>query len=149
MATPRYRVARKTFIEPWIVQPESVIETNGPAGDHLIPLNDEAKAKMEEFYETKVDIKDEDGKVIRTVYPNRSKRPFDPGAPGVHHEVTLISDPPPDDTKFVESPTQERITSNPTAGPLMPAEPYSPLKAPAEPTADGTNIISAAPEKKV
>jgi hypothetical protein len=51
MATPRYLVLTPTFIQPEPLLAGDIIATDSTPGEHLKPLNKEAKAKMEAWYE--------------------------------------------------------------------------------------------------
>lgn len=57
-----YRVLQKTFIEPNLYEQGSVISYSGPPGPHLVPVDDEAKAKTRAWAEEN---------------PGVSLRPFD------------------------------------------------------------------------
>lgn len=47
---PEYRVLQRSYFSPETVEPGARIRYAGLPGNHLEPLNDAARAKMEEFY---------------------------------------------------------------------------------------------------
>lgn len=49
-ALPEYQLLQKAFFEPELLEPGTIVIFEGLPGPHLLPLNDAAKAKMEEFY---------------------------------------------------------------------------------------------------
>lgn len=55
---PKYRVLLRSFFAPHTVEPGTEILYEGVPGNHLEPLNDAARAKMEEFYTTEFPEKD-------------------------------------------------------------------------------------------
>lgn len=76
MATPRYKVLQTTFVAPHTLGPGSIIEMEGMPGDHLEPLNAEAEAKMEEWYNLEYDeVSDKGEKTGKKVKPNWQKKP--------------------------------------------------------------------------
>lgn len=103
MATPQYQVRDRCFIEPYLLHPGSIIETEGPPGPHLVPLNDEAKAKFEAWLTEEMPERDENGKLMKNadgtqrMYRPREKFRFampsaTPAEPPA--EMRLISGPP-------------------------------------------------------
>lgn len=120
----QYRVLRTTFIAPHKLKAGDIIETESPAGDHLEPLNDEAKKAMEVYYTKKVEVLDpETGKIVRTVYPNKDKRPVaqEDRAPAT---VSLVRREEFDEAPLV-GVTQERILAG-KPGELEPSEEPAP-----------------------
>ncbi len=89
---PMYRVRAPCFIAPHYLREGAVIRTTGEAGSHLEPLNDAAKAKMEEWYDKEYTVTDERGNVSK-VRLNTNKRPAQRAAiqPA---RVALVADPP-------------------------------------------------------
>jgi hypothetical protein len=55
MATPMYLVLADIFAAPEMIKTGSIIRTNAAPGDHLKPLNAEAEARMEEWYQEVVE----------------------------------------------------------------------------------------------
>ena len=107
MAVPRYRVLSDTFIAPMLIRAGSTIETDGPPGNHLDPLNPEAEERMEDWYTQEVLFYDEKGKKVKigetpegkpiwqTYQPHMEHRirRFEPGTAQI---ATVVSDPPRD-----------------------------------------------------
>lgn len=118
--TAQYRVLRAAFIAPHMLKPGMIIETDSPPADHLEPLNDEAKTAMEGYYNKKVEVLDEDGKVKRVFKPNEHKRPSIRDATEAA-TVSLISVEEYNE-KAVVGVTQERVLANKTEGEIQPSE---------------------------
>lgn len=100
---PQYTVRERCFIEPYLLHPGSVIETFGPPGPHLIPMNASAKAAMEAWYVEEVQEKAADGKMVKNadgtphmIRPHEQWRFLAPkeGPAEERQGVTIISGPP-------------------------------------------------------
>jgi len=103
MATPQYQVRDRCFIEPTLLHPGSIIETEGPPGPHLIPLNDEAREKFEAWLSEELPERDENGKLMKNADgTQRMHRPREkfrfalPSATPAEEpaSMTIISGPP-------------------------------------------------------
>lgn len=64
MAYPRYEVLTRTFIEPEMLAKGCIIEFEGAPGPHLFPLNEEAKARMESWYDEEYPFFDSEGEPV-------------------------------------------------------------------------------------
>ena len=73
---PKYRLAQKAFLGTRIYDVGTEYTTDELPGAHMVPLNDAAKARMEEFYSLEVEVLDKDfnptGKFVK---PNAQYRP--------------------------------------------------------------------------
>lgn len=103
MATPQYQVRDRCFIEPYLLHPGSIIETEGPPGPHLVPLNEEARAKFEAWLTEEIPERDDNGKLVKNtdgsqrMYAPREKFRFalpKDGPTEAPAEMTIISGPP-------------------------------------------------------
>jgi len=88
MALPRYKLTQDSFFPPHLIKRDSVIEWSGTPGPHMIPMNDEAEAAMEEYYRAN---------------PHASLNPVDGlrlqgGDPG---EMMLVDGPQADNTPVI------------------------------------------------
>lgn len=99
MAKPEYRVTERCFIAPHTLLPGAVIRTDmEPSGRYLEPLNAEAEAKMEKWYNKEYVTRDEKGNE-RVHKPNLLLRPFTRQEKAESRAtVELVSNPPPDNT---------------------------------------------------
>lgn len=141
MASPRYRVTRKCFIAPYLVEKGSVIETDGPGAAYLEPLNAEAEAKMEAWYNKEYPVANALGEITGSYKPNLAKRPATM-AQEVTQSVRLVSNPPVKDPKALIAASELQRPLQPDLVAMGESEP-----AP-QPTDDGTLIVSAAPPEK-
>lgn len=90
--TPKYRVREPCFIAPHYLRAGAIIYATGEAASHLEPLNEAAKAKMEEWYEKEYDVVDDKGNT-KKVKLNAGKRPAIRAAI-VPARASLVSAPP-------------------------------------------------------
>ena len=107
MATPQYTVLDKagTFIGSTLIPAGSVIETDGPPGPHLDPLNDEAKARMQTWYDEEYPLYDDK---FKRVVVDGEPQFFQPHkefeirryASGEAQTATVLA-PPPRDMKLL------------------------------------------------
>lgn len=93
---PEYELTRQAFFEPERLEAGTRIRYHGVPGDHMVPLNDAARAKMEEFYEAEfpeLDAKTGE-KTGRMIKPRQILRPA-PYVGGEAHlaEVTALPGP--------------------------------------------------------
>lgn len=108
MPTPEYKVVVRegAFIPPHgLIPAGSKIAYDGPPGDHLFPLNDEAVARMEEWYGEEHPVRDKDGATV--LGPDGLPRLYKPhekyrlvGAPkagGASPQAVTVLAPPPAD----------------------------------------------------
>ena len=93
----------RCFIEPYLLQPGSIIETEGPPGPHLVPLNDEATAKFEAWLTEELPERDENGRLMKnpdgTQRMHRPREKFRFAMPSATPaeppaELTILSGPP-------------------------------------------------------
>lgn len=101
MGKPRYLVleTQGTFIGDVLHRQGSVIATDSSPGPHLKPLNKEAKARMEAWYEESVEYttyKESGEPEMKLAYPHRRFR-IKENAPGVQASADLIRGPRRDD----------------------------------------------------
>jgi hypothetical protein len=61
---PRYELTEKTFLAPHLLHPGSVIESSAEPGRYWKPLNDEARAAKEAWYDKDFDV-EEGGKIVK------------------------------------------------------------------------------------
>lgn len=92
---PEYQVVQRSFFEPNILEPGTRILYEGTPGNHLQPLNDAARAKMDEFYEAEFPEMDpktgqKTGKMIK---PRQILRPV-AYTPAELSKVTVTALPP-------------------------------------------------------
>lgn len=151
--TARYRLLEKTFIAPYTLQAGSIIETNAPASGHMEPLNAEAEESLEAWYKKKVDVTDENGKVVRTVFPNANKRPLtETQAVEQRTEVKLVTAPPKED--YTGMSLAEALNTRGTPadtdaqGQLLPLVESEPAPEPMTSVDGGTVVLEAAPTPK-
>lgn len=148
--TAQYRVLQKSFIAPHMLAAGSIIETDAVPGDHWEPLNAEAEAAMEEWYNWEVPGIDLDGKSTgKMVKPNMAKKPAPLGEALARPSVVLISDAPLDTTRIVgiaeasNLPFEDDLVARgKMLGDTRPAD--APLVASGETSFDGgTKVIAA------
>jgi hypothetical protein len=97
MAVPEYRVLEDSFYEPNHVLKGSIIRTTSAPGPHLQPLNAEAEARMEEWYDEEFDELDPKTQrpTGKKITPHARYR-IGVSVKGEKHETTLVSGPPKD-----------------------------------------------------
>ena len=150
MATPRYKALSDLFIAPYLVRKGSVFETASSPSHHMEPLNDEARAAMEVWYEeeipeidskTGLPVRDPVSGEISMIKPHRKFRTV-VYTPAEAAAVTLIAAPAADDmTGLLDLGTAK--FARPGDGELRPAP--DPVHAPVG--EDGTRIIAPVPGK--
>lgn len=96
--TPLYRVLTQSFFAPDTVEPGTVIGFTGTPGAHLEPLNDAARARMEDWYNEEVDeldprTRDPTGRKLK---PHAKFRFGGAQAPSVEPVMSVVSLPAPD-----------------------------------------------------
>lgn len=93
-ALPQYRVKTRSFFEPYTVEAGAVIEYEGVPGDHLEPLNDEAKAALEAWYASEVQAHDPRTRkpLDEMVQPRAGRRPTT-YVPSEVSRMTVLAEP--------------------------------------------------------
>lgn len=91
---PEYELNRQAFFEPERYEAGTRIIYHGVPGDHMVPLNDAARAKMEEFYEAEFpELDPKTGeKTGRMIKPRQILRPA-PYIGAEAHAVTVTAMP--------------------------------------------------------
>lgn len=90
---PEYELTRQAFFEPNRLEAGTRIRYRGIPGDHMVPLNAAARAKMEEFYEAEFpELDPKTGeKTGRTIKPRQILRPAEYiGGEAYQVEVTAV-----------------------------------------------------------
>lgn len=100
----RYEVLSRVFIEPYLLEKGSVIDYGGPVGPHLYPLNDEAVAAFQVWYEEEHELLDKEGEPIFFLDEDgvRKQKMYKPHAvfrrvdykPAEKEQFTLVAAPP-------------------------------------------------------
>ncbi len=79
----RYFVTRDTFVAPHFLKAGTEINYTGMPGDHLVPMDEEAEARMEEWYAQTLIEPDRvvDGVMVPggKIFPNEKFRPLPAG----------------------------------------------------------------------
>lgn len=152
---PKYTVRERCFIEPYLLDPGSVIETLMTPGPHLVPMNAAATEAMEAWYTEEVQERGEDGKLVKNadgtphmVRPHEKWRFLAPktGPAQEPHSVTILSGPPKVDVG-VENTLAGKHLQRKLGEMRPPPAPFSEL-----PSAGSTGevvIAHAAPAPKV
>lgn len=91
---PQYRLLADTFFAPKTVLAGSIVATHAPPGPHLMPLNEAAKEKMEEWYNEEHPTLDKNGdpNFEKMYKPHAIYRYAEPQAAEVH-ETHVLSEP--------------------------------------------------------
>lgn len=153
---PRYKVLADTFIEPVYIRSGSIIETPVTPGNHLQPLNEEAKAQMEVWYNEDAPEVDEKGTKTGKMYKPHMKfrnEVFEPGKP---QTAVLLAGPPKDlEVPGMMSLGEANITvsSRVTDQRPGPLDQYKNLENPLLESPgtleDGTKVVHSAPAPKI
>ena len=96
---PKYRVLQRSFFAPHTLEPGTEILYEGRPGNHLLPLNEAAERRMEEFYSETFPERDMRTKELtgKEVAPRATLRPFK-GKPeeSVDHGIVVTAQPTED-----------------------------------------------------
>lgn len=91
--TPRYKLLADSFFAPRLLLAGSIVATHAPPGNHMEPLNEAAKARMEAWYDEEYPVLDKDGKDTGEKYKPHMKYRIQRYEPGEVHEVELLAAP--------------------------------------------------------
>lgn len=91
--TPKYKLLADSFFAPRLLLAGSIVATHAPPGNHMEPLNDAARARMEAWYEEEYPVLDKDGKDTGEKYKPHMKYRIQRYEPGEVHEVELLAAP--------------------------------------------------------
>lgn len=147
--TAQYKALADTFISPYFVRKGSIFETEAPPGPHLVPVNAEARAAFERWYDeeipeidarTRLPVKASDGSIV--MWKPHAKYRTAVYEPADAATVTLISEPSPSNADFLDL-AQARF-ARAGNGELRPAA--DPVHAAGTTTEDGTTILVSAPK---
>lgn len=117
MVTPMYRALGKIYASPHTILPGDIFRTDLFPGVMWQPLNDEARARMEEFYEKEYDQYDDLGRKVGKVKPNALRRPKPPQKVE-RGGLELVSSAPKDEAGVLDNPAD--MTKLPYVEPLVP-----------------------------
>lgn len=123
--TPQYKLLADTFVAPRKLLAGSIIATNGPPGQHMEPMNDAARERMEAWYNEEHPTLDKNGdqNFEKTYKPHAIFRYSLPEEVEVH-EVHVQSGPSTDfagevslaESMYTKAPTDQRPGPAPVAG---------------------------------
>lgn len=94
---PQYRLLMDSFFAPKFLAAGSIIATHASPGNHLQPLNEAAKQRMEDWYHEEFDEFDEKGKKTGQKVKPHMKFRIQLYEPGVVHDVQVLAEPRADD----------------------------------------------------
>lgn len=133
---PHYKVLENSFFEPNYVLAGSIVGTTASPGPHLEPVNDAAKARMEEWYrepfpEIDVKTKQPTGK---TIFPHEDHR-IRTYTAGERHQTTVVAAPQADAPTLAlpQAAANLRINTDQRPGPAPGHSPSSFLPTGASP----------------
>ena len=131
----RYEALAPTFVEPENLRPGSVFETTAPPSPDWRPLNEEADAAFEAWYDEEIPLRDKEGEFVYEMDENgkRVQKMHKPHAQyrrpaysaADRHSLHIIEGPPPgsgsQDLGIVgvnldRKPTDQRPGPAPTVG---------------------------------
>lgn len=118
MTTPQYQTKEDVPTPDGVLLKGAIIETDAPPGIHLIPLNDEARARMDDYFNEEFTYKMFDEKtgeqVTRKHRPRFDLRPPELGGVAVvNHPIKVIAEaPPPERGKTLAELINERPVPN-------------------------------------
>lgn len=138
---PQYRVLQRSFFAPDMVEAGSIIRYRGNPGNHLEPLNDSARAAMEEWYSVEMEELNEKGqKTGQKVRPREllRARPYESR---LNHVPEVIAVPKKEN---VVVKTLAELSVEKKATEVRPPPMAVPSPAETEPTALGLQIEKAA-----
>ena len=150
MTLPKYRCLQDTFIAPFMFYKGSVIESAAPPGNHLQPLNAEAKARMEDWYnEEHEEVNERTGEKTGKMFKPHWK--FRPAVyvPGAQASAKLLKAPAKDDMTGVlnlaTAQMSQQLNTDQRPGPEMDFEDLDDDTLIAEQNADEVRVLEAAP----
>lgn len=159
--TARYRLSSRTFLEPYLLEAGSIIETDGEPGESYLPLNEEARHAKERWFRREVHAIDAEGKPLfnpdgtpKTHQPNLAKRPRTAQELAAERPtVEIISGPAKDDPgmSLAEAMNTRQSVAPPVAKDPLASTPKAsvPSDPPVTPADNGTKVVSAAPPPPV
>lgn len=135
---PEYELTRQSFFEPDRLEAGTRIIYHGVPGDHMVPLNDAARAKMEEFYEAEFpELDPKTGeKTGRMIKPRQVLRPA-PYVGAEAHSATVTALPGPALHTNVQTLADMAVAKRATNQRPPAAHTPTPIAIPVKEPADG------------